>query len=346
MIRNSKQQIAFRVDATPQIALGHLKRCISLAEALRSIEIESYFISFSDTTACKILSSSSFDYFFVNSEINSKDDLSETLHIINGIGSRVIILDSYDIDAKYINDLSKFGQITVCIDDIADRYLPCHLLINGSLGAEKLLYGNNMTKYLLGIQYSILSKSFWNTEVKIPESIQNILITMGGIDHFNLSVRSLKILEKVDAEFSITLIIGPYYENIKEIEEQVGRMKKTVTLVRDEGNLYKYMQECDLAISAGGRTLYELAALGRPIIGLSLAKNQSYNVNELNDRKVVYGLTYYNESSFDKELEKAILYLFQNHSIRKKLANNACKMFDGNGSLRVANKIDLLMKEI
>ncbi|HCU80344.1 MAG TPA: UDP-2,4-diacetamido-2,4,6-trideoxy-beta-L-altropyranose hydrolase, partial [Chloroflexi bacterium] len=38
--------ILFRVDADPTIGLGHLQRCISLAQALESIDVESVFLSY------------------------------------------------------------------------------------------------------------------------------------------------------------------------------------------------------------------------------------------------------------------------------------------------------------
>ncbi|MBW8000466.1 MAG: UDP-2,4-diacetamido-2,4,6-trideoxy-beta-L-altropyranose hydrolase [Planctomycetes bacterium] len=335
--------VIFRVDATSQIALGHLKRCLSIAEALSSVGIDSVFISFSEESAAKILGESGFKYFLIDSPVNRGNDTDETRRIINEVGSNAIVLDSYDINAAYIELLKESGQVVICADDFADRYLPCDLLINGGLGAEKLPYDDKKIKYLLGIEFCVLSKSFWNSAFVIREKIQNVLITMGGIDHFNLSVRSLQILEKVDADISATVIIGPYYEQVSEIEKQAESMSKKVCLVQNSNNLYDDMKRCDLAISAGGRTLYELASLGRPIIGLSLAENQAYNVQELDSQKAICGLTYHDAPSFDDELEGAIISFLDSPQKSLDLAKKAHELFSGNGALTVANEIASLL---
>ena len=48
------------------------------------------------------------------------------------------------------------------------------------------------------------------------------------------------------------------------------------------------MQEADLAISAGGTTLYELCAVGTPTICYSMADNQLDNVRQFEKDGLMY----------------------------------------------------------
>jgi len=48
-------KLVVRVDANPEIALGHLKRCLSLAEALRRVGMESVFVTNGDPESRRLL---------------------------------------------------------------------------------------------------------------------------------------------------------------------------------------------------------------------------------------------------------------------------------------------------
>ena len=169
---------------------------------------------------------------------------------------------------------------------------------------------------------------------------------MGGIDHYGLTQRSLKIIDALPGDFSITVIIGPYYENVSEIENAAHQIRKDVELIRDKNDLYPFMKKCDMAISAGGFTLYELATLKKPMIGLSLWENQYRNVHELDNQGVIYGLNYSDDEKFNKEFAAALSNMVEDSDLRYRMAQSAGKLFDGQGSIRAAHEIRELTKSI
>ncbi|MBI4825109.1 MAG: UDP-2,4-diacetamido-2,4,6-trideoxy-beta-L-altropyranose hydrolase [Nitrospirae bacterium] len=332
------QRILIRTDASPDIALGHLKRCISLAEGLRIKGVEPVFLSLDDNSAKELLSSFTFESGFINTPINTGDDADKTLSFMRENDLDSVIFDSYSVDAKYLDTFSKKNFKVICMDDLADRPLPCDMVINGGLGAEELKY--EAPHKLLGINYCILSRPFREPSAYEENTdVRNVLITMGGIDHYRLSERSMRMLDELPGDFSITVIIGPYYENVKEIEDVAGSIEKDVELIRGSNDLYPFMKKCDMAISAGGFTLYELATLKKPVIGISLWENQYRNVNELDKKGIILGLNYSDDASFDNKLESSIKRLADDSSLRNTMAQRAGRMFDGQGAVRAADEI-------
>ena len=97
--------------------------------------------------------------------------------------------------------------------------------------------------------------------------------------------------------------------------------------------LKEIMEKVDIAISAGGSTLYELASCGVPTIAIKVAENQVLLVNELEKRGIVIGLDSDNKN-FGKELTKDIMFLITDRDRRREMAAKAVNLMDGRGALR------------
>jgi UDP-2,4-diacetamido-2,4,6-trideoxy-beta-L-altropyranose hydrolase len=327
-----------RVDAKKEIALGHLKRCLCLAQKFRQKNISARFLIADDKCAGQFLDKEGFGYTAMDLKTGSPGDCLRTMEEAQRLKADMIIIDSYEIGEGFRQKLMDKGFLTVSIDDTASARVPSHIIINGNLNAEAMKYdAPEGTMLFLGIRYLILGSDFWGINASYSESdnIDNVLITMGGVDHYDLSTRILKILEGIDGSFSVTVIVGPYYDNTAAIEAQAGLMKKDVKLIFAPSGLFNYMRACSLAFCAGGQTLYELVSLGRPTIGIGLWENQFGNVSELSAREIILG-AFYNESTlFDLSLEKAVRDFMAKPARRKAMAANGLKLIDGNGAERV-----------
>lgn len=336
----SKPNVLIRVNASKEAALGHLKRCLSLAYKMRENGIYVIFLVLKDDFTQRLLKELDFEYEVIDSAINSEDDCRALLDVAQGRNTGIVVIDSYEIDAEYRRRLMSRGLFVVSIDDTAGRDIPSYVIINSNLNAERIGYADSCTNMYLGIRYLILGPDFWDIdELRNTDDFKNVLITMGGIDHYDLTSKILCILEKIDAEFEITAIIGPYYENKDPIRRQADRLKKRIDLVESPRSLFPYMNKCSLALSAGGQTLYELAALGRPTIGIALWKNQAGNVRELSAVGAIKGIIYSDDTNFDENLAEATARLIFNKDERKNLSQKASSIVDGKGAERTTAAI-------
>jgi len=94
----------------------------------------------------------------------------------------------------------------------------------------------------------------------------------------------------------------------------------------------------NIAISAGGSTLYELVSCGVPTIAIKVAENQILLVNELKKRGIVIGLDSDNKN-FGKELTKDIMFLITDRDRRREMAAKAVNLGNGRGMHRIAELV-------
>ena len=72
-------RILIRVDAYPDIAMGHLNRCINLGISLRDCGHNVTFVSYNDFTSEEVLSRVNFEYELIPFKINNKKTIYEEL---------------------------------------------------------------------------------------------------------------------------------------------------------------------------------------------------------------------------------------------------------------------------
>lgn len=340
-VSDCNHSVLIRVDATKEIAIGHLKRCISLACKLREQGVAVSFLTKRDNFTERCLKNLGFNHAFAGSHFNQDDDCAFAISIAIKTEAKIIIIDSYELDEVYRKRLMDNGLFVVSIDDVADRYIPSHLIINGNLNAENIKYTDTgRVSLCLGIRYLMLGPEFWNLNTTVDiDNFNNVLITMGGIDHYDLTSKILAVLDKFDFNFDVTVIIGPYYDNLDAIKIQAYRMKKKVDLVDSPPSLFPYMRKCSMAFSAGGQTLYELAAFGRPVIGITVWENQAGNVSELSKIGAIIGITYKEDKGFNVMLEESTLRLIYDKTERQRLSSISSSLVDGRGAERACKAI-------
>ena len=319
----------FRVNASPNIGFGHLIRCSALAEAIQENSGEVIFATnypneISKTIRhfkYKVLDLSSFPPF-------SQKELIFLLESLRKFSShKVFIVDSYDVNPEYLRYIKENfpNMLLVAIDDLGDKVYPVDILINGNLYAEKLDYIEQRklgTKLLLGPKYLLLRKKFHDCSPhKIRDDVKDILVTFGGSDIVGLTEKVLSILVNVSLDkVRIHTVLG--YGSERAIEKEF----------KGNSNIYFYrnlnaiemrglMEKADLAISAGGSSLYELANCGVPSIAIPVADNQVMLAEEM-ERHGIIDLVKFDDN-FTRNLAEKILLLFNCKENRMKMQEKA-----------------------
>ena len=96
-----------------------------------------------------------------------------------------------------------------------------------------------------------------------------------------------------------------------------------------------YMASADLAITAGGMTTFEMAALGIPVMILQIADNQVPITRAW--QKCGYGVDMgYLDRLRPDYLQREMMSLMQNTTRRKAMAAAGLSLVDGQGTGRVA----------
>jgi len=332
-------KILIRVDAYPEIALGHLNRCINLAKCLKKYGHTVTFISYNDSAAKLILSKTHFDYKFIPFKVNERQNRNKELSLLESVSDSVdlLLIDSYNVDSSYFNFLNKHFSAIGYLDDL-NLDFDVDLVINPSCSVKESDYCAK--KVLCGLEYVILGEEYRVGRQKVT-NIKNksILITMGGIDHYNLSSRAITLLEKISLDIEVNIVIGHYYKNIELIKDTVEKSCLTINLIENISNLAPIILKNNIALTAGSFTAYELVALSTPCIGIALWKNQYNNIKCLSQQGGLIPLYYPQIKNFDKELAKELSRLINNDSLVMNMTKKARNIIDGNGADKISHEI-------
>ena len=89
-------------------------------------------------------------------------------------------------------------------------------------------------------------------------------------------------------------------------------MPKNVIFYKNPKNFYQLLRNADIALVAGGITMFEVAAMGIPSISIPQHLHQIDNINSLKNKKITSSIG--NEMEFTKiELVSSINNLINNY---------------------------------
>ena len=322
-------KISIITEGFSKTGYGHITRCLSLYQAFEEKYIH--------------------PTLYINGDDNVKSLLPDSNHkIINWaahptklIGeiknSDVIIIDSYLAGKDFYDNISKHAKVSLFIDDTLRLDYPAGILLNGTINAETFPYKKKPgNEFLLGTKYIPLRKEFWNAKSKIfNRELSSILITFGATDIKNLTGAILKSLQESFPAIKKKVVIGCGFTNKNEIEKL--RDSNTELFYSPSASLMRdLMLSFDIAITAAGQTLYELAASGTPSIAIAVAENQKNNIQEWKRKGFLLDTIYHSDVNYLRTIIKQV-HALESISIRKKLSGIGKKNVDGQGSIRTIN---------
>ncbi|MGL5764463.1 MAG: DUF354 domain-containing protein, partial [Sarcina sp.] len=211
---------------------------------------------------------------------------------------------------------------------ILDFY-DCDFILNQNLHAKTLNYNfSNTTKLLLGGKYTLLREEFLNNQpIQIKKEISSVLLTVGGSDNLNFTHTLLKEIKHFNS--TINVVLGPVFKFNEELKSKYNKYGNII--FHDNANMLELMKSSDVAISACGTTIYELAYLGIPTIGLVIVENQAKIGGFLNSEKIAMISEVHNV--------KNNLNSLRDQNLRKSLYEKMVGLVDGKGVTRIINEL-------
>lgn len=176
--------------------------------------------------------------------------------------------------------------------------------------------------------------------------VKRILITTGGSDKYNLTGQLLERLlsNGTTSALEYHVVCGIFNQNYPALM-RMAESNSQIILHHNVKNMMELMQKCDVAITAGGSTIYELCAVGTPIICFSFVDNQELIVKTFYEKEIVgYGGNYLAEG--ERALERIVIQLSDLVKDPQALAEYSKKgqaLVDGRGAERIAQTLVDLM---
>jgi len=324
--------------------MGHLMRCLALSEELTRRGNICYFLSKTDNhSLVNIINKFGINHYKIKSDVTIKEDLDILLTFSHENHIDWVITDSYVINSCYIRKIKQNEFCVLSIDDTVHIHYFSDIVLNQNAGAEKLVFSAKYyTKFLLGSKYVMLRDELLKREKKIRNSeVKKILITFGGSDYDNVTLRILQLLESINKDIEILVLLGPFNHFYEEINAYIKETNSIIKLIKNPASMAEVYMQSDIAISAGGSSCYELAYYGIPNIITVIADNQLCTAQELHKQKVSIYLGKRNELNPD-QFKAKINELILNSSLRKKMSRNGRILVDGKGKRRIVDFMEKL----
>lgn len=316
-------------------------RCVALAQAWQAVGGRVLFaMGECPVSLVERLGRDGIQTVPLEAQAGSDADATETAEAARRAGAHHMVVDGYAFDARYQAALGRAGLRTLFIDDYGHAApYTADLVLNQNAYAGVELYTERApkTRLLLGPRFALLRQEFraWrNWRRPLPDQGRRILVTLGGSDPENVTLRTMEAFERlVDLEAEAIVLIGSGNPNASSITARAARQPR-LTIRRDAADMPELMAWADIAVTAGGSTCYEAALLGLPSLVLALAENQRGVAESLSSLEVVEYLGWHREVSIE-DMAARMRFLLLERSRRGALSAAGRRLISGDGAERV-----------
>jgi UDP-2,4-diacetamido-2,4,6-trideoxy-beta-L-altropyranose hydrolase len=261
-----QKHIAFLAESHQAIGTGHVFETLFLAEKCSAFGLIPH-IWLTDETPHSL-----------------KDRVSGNLQIVDSFGCvklailksqfqrlniQAIVTNFRSVNQEQIDILKDSGIPVICIDELGQRFINPHIIINNSIVPEFHAYPNSSSQIYAGPAYMCMDQAFEGNKERTSQYVRRILISMGGTDRSRATLRVIEaFLGWNERSVDVDIVVGPGFDFLSRIEYLLASAPNTYRLHVSPRSLTELIALADVGITAGGNTLYEMACQGTPAIVL------------------------------------------------------------------------------
>ncbi len=321
-------RVRIYTEGGSEVGYGHLMRCAGLYDAVRERGWQCEFVVNGDDSLAGVLEGRSFLLRRWDKDSGADSAASNE--------EEVAVIDSYLAPEAVYKQIAKRVSLVVSIDDFGRLAYPPGIVVRAGAIARTLPGdGAPGVDYLRGPSYHLLRREFWDVPARgAPgRDVRCTLLTMGGSSPLTVLVETARLMARQFPRAMRTAIIGRSQSATGEALRRTDH-----DLMLHEGaaaaTMVMLMQAADLAVTAGGQTLNELARCGVPSVSVAISTNQEDHARGFDER----GVTVFAGSLSDRSLMRSIeasLVGCQSSKERSAMASSGPALIDGNGPRRI-----------
>jgi UDP-2,4-diacetamido-2,4,6-trideoxy-beta-L-altropyranose hydrolase len=315
----------FRVDASTAIGGGHVRRCLSLADALTA-------------AGWKIARS-----VYRNCVLSPGEDEAAGLRQRIPGGSTLLIVDHYSRGKQLEQNCRGWASHILAIDDLR-RPHECDILLDQTPGRSPTDYAGLLPaecRVLVSAKYALLDPRFRAARRARPQTssdLRRVLVSFGWTDPVGATALAVDALIRARLGVHVDVVLGadsPSLDRVRDLMSTLLPRAQLLTAVDDMAGL---LRDADLAIGAGGVSALERCCVGVPSIIVPIADNQRGNAAVLAQRAAALVLPDVASLNVD-DLAAAIRNLAADRKQRETTAAAGRELCDGWGTERVCGEI-------
>jgi spore coat polysaccharide biosynthesis predicted glycosyltransferase SpsG len=318
-------RIAFRAEGNHRQGMGDIWGAIALADEFVRSDDEARFFLSGGEEAREVIARCGYQAVLV-------DDLAAELGALQAYRPDVIVVNKLKNDPAYLQRIRERCGFLVTMDDDGAGAGCADLNVN-------VLYP--IPKAVTDPEYIALRREFQvrHEEAKpIRNVVGELLITQGGSDTHGFTPRIVRALEQMAARPHCTVVVGPAFRHDDELREAVKSSTLDLSIVRNARNMAEVMWHADLAVTAGGLTMFELACVGTPSLVVCGERFEVPTAARIERVGAVINLGFGGELDYDR-LPEMVGQLAADPSNRSRMSARGKEFVDGRGCERIVRLI-------
>lgn len=270
-----KRRIVIRAEGGAEKGLGHIIRCIALAEMVEP-EFSIIFLSNYITPDIEQQMQGMVSGFFKTPGYQDAGAEWEQLQQILTPGD-ILVFDGYCFDTSIQQLVKQAGYPLVCIDDIHAFPFLADVVINHSGGFTTGDYQlAPYSKLYSGLEYGLLRKPFREAagiKKDFPKN-NDCLVCFGGADPANDTLKTIELLAPKYIYLNFHVVTGNAYRFASSLEPFVHLKNTRFYSNLGADALCQLMQQCGMAITPPSTTAYEYLSVKGFLYLKVIASNQ------------------------------------------------------------------------
>jgi len=323
--------VMFKTKGGHKQGMGDVTSSLALAEEFRGKGHEISFIINKNDGVIHLIEKNGFDY-------SIGESLDEIIQCIEGRQNDVSVLIQLNTPEEEALIFKNNSGMLVTIDDTGPSAKMADMRFNVLYPIE-----DSYTGFEYITLSSVFQKKHTNNRV-IKETVDNILVLQGGSDTYGFIPKIVKALFDIPENISMNVIIGPNFTHDRELDQVLQKAARKFNIIRDISDLSDLMLMADVAITAGGISLFELACLSVPAIVICGERFEEETAQRFQDEGFGINLGFGRDVNED-DIRKAIGKLAGDYELRLRMSEAGRDIIDGKGSERIAAEISTAFYE-
>ncbi len=320
--RMARGTVVFRIRANRRVGSGHLHHCVQLADELADHRLR-FLLRDCDAFVAELLDEHGYEH-------RTESDLLSDLVALAEPAPNLVVNDVLDTSEEEILIERAAGYRVVNIEDLGPGARFADWVVNALYPVSD----DGSVNCSWGPEYATLRSEFQNLPQKpIRERAERILITFGGTDPAGLAGRCAHLLSSDLPEVEVCVVPAP--------GASAEAYPSTVRVATEPVSMAREMLEADLAVTSAGRSVYEAATTGTPVVVLAANAREATHAHLGYDSGVVFlGI---GSLVDDAHIVATVRRLLADAALRRELSDRLRASVDNRGAARIGSRIRALL---
>jgi spore coat polysaccharide biosynthesis predicted glycosyltransferase SpsG len=255
----------------------------------------------------------------------------------------LVAVDMLDTLEKEMEAVAAAGVPLVTFDDRGPGRKRADTLINILVEEPEPASLSPQTRLLEGGPYVVLdpiyAEAHRNPVQRAFGPLRRIFVAMGGADAIGLSVKVARALRMVEGLEEVEFLCGPAFPHRAELEEAIHGASWRARLLSGLPSLLECYYRCDLAIVAGGLTMYEVCCVGAPALAVCQPIDHQQELSARLARAGAMETVGYGTEVRVERIAEVVRRLAEDVGARRRMAACGPQLVDGWGTQRVVDAL-------